>query len=161
MITKTILIAAVAACAVTLGSQAVAQPMDGRGWHHGGGEGMELLHGLNLTDAQKQQAHEIEHAAWAQARPIMAQMHALHEQLATAMLAPGSVTAEQLAPLMTQEEQLRTQMDQQHLNTILQIRALLTPEQIAQASTTHQKLAALHEQEHQLISASVPGDGQE
>jgi Spy/CpxP family protein refolding chaperone len=93
--------------------------------HHGGpgmGEGMEILHSLNLTDAQKEQVHGIERTAWAQARPIMMQMHAVHEQLANAVL-----------------------------GTVLQIRALLTPEQVEQASTMHQKLAALHEQEHAIM----------
>jgi Spy/CpxP family protein refolding chaperone len=152
---KQTLIAAAAAGALSAGA-AMAQPMEG-GWHHGGpggGEGMELLHSINLTDAQKQQAHEIEHAAWAQAKPIMQQMRAVHEQLETAMLAPGSVTADQLSPLVTQEEQLKSQLDQQHLNTVLQIRALLTPEQLTQAAATHQKLAALHEQEHAVMHAS-------
>jgi protein CpxP len=122
--------------------------------HHGGpgmGEGMEILHSLNLTDAQKEQVHGIERTAWAQARPIMMQMHAVHEQLANAVLTPGQVTADQLAPMVAQEEQLRAQMDQMHLGTVLQIRALLTPEQVEQASTMHQKLAALHEQEHAIM----------
>jgi Spy/CpxP family protein refolding chaperone len=147
---RQILIAAAATCAISAGA-AIAHP-EGGGWGHG--EGMEILHSLNLTDAQKEQVHGIEKAAWAQARPIMEQMHAVHEQLATALLASGNVTADQLAPMVTQEEQLRTQMDQMHLNTVLQVRALLTPEQLAQAGAVHQKLAALHDQEHAVIRAS-------
>jgi Spy/CpxP family protein refolding chaperone len=116
-----------------------------------GGEGMEILHSLNLTDAQKEQAHRIEHAAWGQARPIMEQMHAVHEQMASALLGSGAVSAEQLAPLLTQEEQYRTQLDQIHLNAMVQVRALLTPEQVGQAAATHQKLEALHEQERAVL----------
>ena len=84
----------------------------------------------------------------------MEQMHAVHEQIATAMLASGTVTADQLAPLVTQEEQLRSQLDSARINTMLQIRALLTPDQLAQAAATHAKLAALHEQEHAIVHAS-------
>jgi protein CpxP len=150
---KHMMIAAAAVCALA-STGALAHPGgEGHGdWH--GGEGMEMLHSLNLTGAQREQAHRIEHAAWAQARPVMEQMHAVHDQLATAMLAPGSVTADTLAPLVTQEEQLRAQMDTMRLNTALQIRALLTPDQLTQAAATHQKLAALHEQEHEVMHAS-------
>ena len=151
---KHMMVAAAAAIALSATGAAVAHPSGD--WHGGGhgGDGMEILHSLSLTDAQKEQAHQIEHASWTQSKPIMEQMHAVHEQIATAVLASGNVTAETLAPLVQQEEQLRTQMDQQRLNTVLQIRALLTPEQLAQAATTHQKLAALHEQEHEVMHAS-------
>ncbi len=146
---KQMMVAAAAAGALFAGA-AIAHPQ-GR-WGHG--EGMEILHSLNLTEAQKQQAHSIEKAAWAQSKPIMEEMHATHEQLATAMLASGSVTAESLAPMVTQEEQYRSQLDQIRVNTMLQIRALLTPDQLTQAAATHAKLAALHEQEHEVVNAA-------
>ncbi len=144
------MIMAVAASCALAATGALAHP--GGDFH--GGEGMEMLHSLSLTDAQKDQAHQIEHAAWAQARPVMEQMHAVHEQLATAMLAPGNVSAESLAPMVSQEQQLRAQLDTMRLNTALQIRALLTPDQLTQAAATHQKLAALREQEHAVMHAS-------
>ncbi len=149
MTIKQTLIAAAAVCALAASGAATAQPMEFH--HHGGGEGMEILHSLNLTDAQKAQVHEAEHAAWAQAKPIMAEMHAVHEQMVTALTASGPVTVEQLAPLTQKEEQLRNQLDQIHLTTVLQVRNLLTPEQIAQAATLHEKLASLHEQEHEIM----------
>jgi Spy/CpxP family protein refolding chaperone len=150
---KHMMVAATAAIALSAAGAAMAHP--GGDWHGGEGHGgMEILHSLSLTDAQKEQAHQIEHASWAQSKPVMEQMHAVHEQIATALLASGTVTADSLAPLVQQEEQLRTQLDQQRLNTMLQIRALLTPEQLTQAAATHQKLAALHEQEHEVMHAS-------
>ena len=152
---KQTLVATVAACAL-VGGVALAQP---RGEQHGswhGGEGMEILHSLNLTDAQKEQAHSIEKAAWGQAKPIMEQMHAVHEQMANALLGSGTVTTEQLSPMVTQEEQYRTQLDQIHINAMVQVRALLTPEQVTQAAAMHQKLEALHEQEREVLHG---GDG--
>ncbi len=150
---KHMMVAATAAIALSAAGAAMAHP--GGDWHGGEGHGgMEILHSLSMTDAQKEQAHQIEHALWAQSKPVKEQMHAVHEQIATALLASGTVTAESLAPLVQQEEQLRTQLDQQRLNTMLQIRALLTPEQLTQAAATHQKLAALHEQEHEMMHAS-------
>jgi Spy/CpxP family protein refolding chaperone len=158
MTMKQTLIAAVAACALTAGA-ALAQPHGE--WHHGGMEGMEILHSLNLTDAQKAQAKTIEKAAWAQAKPIMAEMRTTHEQMMNALLASGTVTADQLSPMVTQEEQYRAQLDQIHLNTVLQIRALLTPDQITQAAATHQKLEALHEQEHEVMEGAHADGGAE
>ncbi len=146
---KQTLIAATAVCALAASGAALAQPMEGH--HHGGGEGMEILHALNLTDAQKTQVHEAEHAAWGQAKPIMAEMRSTHEQMATALTVSGPVTAEQLAPMMQKEEQLHGQLDQIHLNAVLQIRNMLTPEQITQAAALHEKLAALHSQEHEIL----------
>ena len=145
---KQTLIAAAAICALAASGAAIASPMEG---HHHGMEGMEILHALNLTDAQKAQVHEAEHAAWSQSKPIMAQMRKVHEDMANALTAAGTVTPEQLAPLAQQEEQLRTQLDQIHLNTVVQVRNLLTPEQVAQAASMHAKLAALHEQEHEIM----------
>ncbi len=154
MTIKHMLVAAVAACALSAAGAAVAGPHGG-GWGGGwGGEGMELLHSINLTDAQKEQAHTIEKAAWASAKPIMEQLRAAHQQMATAMLATGTVTAESLQPMVTQEESLRAQLDTIHLNAALQIRALLTPDQLAQAAATQAKLESLHEQEHAVVNAA-------
>ena len=144
---KQTLIAAAAVCALGASNVAFAHPMD----DHHGMEGMEILHSLNLTDAQKTAVHEAEHTGWSQAKPIMAEMRKVHEQIATALTTAGTVTAEQLAPMVTQEEQLRTQLDQIHVATMVQIRNLLTPEQVTQAAAMHEKLAALHEQEHEIM----------
>jgi Spy/CpxP family protein refolding chaperone len=145
---RQLLIAAAAAGA--LGAVgASAQPM-GPEFHHGGG--MEFLHGLNLTDAQKAQMQQIHKAGWAQMKPIMTQMRSVHEQIVNRMLAAGDVTAEDLAPLVTQEEALRNQMDSLHLSQTLQMRSVLTREQLAQAATTHTKIEALHAQEHAVMT---------
>ncbi len=143
-------IAVLAAGLISVSGFAIAQGHEGGpgGWH--GGEGMEFLHSLNLTDAQKQQAHEIMQANRTQAHSLMQQEHALHEQIVTQLLTAGT-TAEQIQPLVTQEEALHAQMDTAHLNMAIQLRGLLTPEQLTQAAATHQKLEALHEQEHEVM----------
>ncbi len=146
MTTKSAMLAAALVGAMSLAAAAVAEPMGG--WHHGG-EGMEFLHGLSLTDAQRDQVHSIEKAGWEQMRPIMKQMHALHEQIATGLL--SGATADQLTTLVQQEETLRNQMDAEHLSLAMQVRGVLTPEQLSQASTQHAKLTALHQQEHELM----------
>jgi Spy/CpxP family protein refolding chaperone len=138
-----------AGVALAVSGVALAQPMGGE-FHHGGG--MEFLHGLNLTDAQKAQMQQIHKAGWAQMKSIMTQMRSVHEQIVNRMLAAGDVTAEDLAPLVTQEESLRNQMDNLHLSQTLQMRSVLTREQLAQAAATHTKIEALHAQEHAVMT---------
>jgi Spy/CpxP family protein refolding chaperone len=143
------LLIAVAAAGALGAAGASAQPM-GPGFHHGGG--MEFLHGITLTDAQKAQMQQIHKAGWAQMKPIMEQMRSVHEQIVNKMLAAGDVTAEELAPLVSQEEALRNQMDSIHLSQTLQMRSVLTATQLAQAASTHAKIEALHAQEHAVMS---------
>jgi len=150
-------IAVLAATMLSAAGVAAAQPMEGRMGGHGHGfELMEIMHQLNLTDAQKQQAHTIIEGAWARGKPVMEQMHAIHEQLTAQLLTAGS-TAAQLEPLVRQEEQLRAKLDSEHLNVALQVRNLLTPDQLAQATALHTKLSALHEQEHEIMEGSHDG----
>ncbi len=126
---------------------AKAQPEHG-GWHH---DGMEILHGLDLTDAQKSEVHKIMQTNWAQMKPVMEQMHTIHEQIVTKLTGTEAVSQADLTPLVQQEEQLRTQIDTARLNTALQVRGLLTPAQLSKAASTHQQLEALHEQERAVI----------
>jgi Spy/CpxP family protein refolding chaperone len=125
------------------------------GWHHGGGGGsdMEFLHGLTLTDAQKEQAHSIIKSAMAQNKPLMEQLHQLREQHITLVLTAGS-TQSQLAAVLHQEENVRNQLDNAHLAMALQLRNVLTPAQLSQAADLHTKMAALHEQEHQVLEGA-------
>jgi Spy/CpxP family protein refolding chaperone len=146
---RELVLAATAAGALSVSGAAVAQPM-GPGFHHGGG--MEFLHGITLTDAQKAQMKSIHQSGWAQMKSIMTQMRSVHEQMVNRMLAAGEVTAEALSPLVQQEESLRNQMDAIHLSETLQMRAVLTPEQLAQAASTHAKLETLHQQEHAVMA---------
>ena len=124
--------------------------------HHGGmgpGGGMAFLHGLNLTDEQKTQLHAIGKANWDTMKPLMKQEHALHEQEINQLLSAGSVTAEQMQPILQQEESLRAQIDTARLNMLVQMRNVLTADQLATAATKHTQLEALHEQEHALMGA--------
>jgi Spy/CpxP family protein refolding chaperone len=133
-----------------------AQP-HGEMMGHGGG--MEFLHAINLTDEQKAQAKEIMKAGWQQMRPLMKQERALHEQQMNTLLSAGAVTAEQMQPILAQEEALRTQIDTVHLNTMIQMRGLLTAEQLSKAATMHAQLEQLHAQEHAVMGEPAAEEG--
>ena len=98
---KQTMMAAVAAGAMAVSGAAFAQHGPDM-MHHDGG--MEFMHGINLTDTQRAQIKQIHQAGREQMHATFEQMHAVHEQIANAMLSPGTVTAEQLAPLVQQEE---------------------------------------------------------
>jgi Spy/CpxP family protein refolding chaperone len=151
MTLKMIGLSAVAAIAIGVTAAASAQPPGA--WMHGhmGAPGMEFLHGLNLTDAQKSEVHEIEKATWEQMKPLMEKMRAAHEAEINALLGTGAVTAETLKPTVAAEESLREQMDAIHLNSMIQLRGVLSADQLAEAASKHTQIEQLHEQEHELM----------
>jgi len=144
-------LAAAAACALALPGVAAAHDMEG--WHHGGPGEFEFLHGLSLTEAQKTQAHAIMRAAMTQSKPLMDQLHQLHEQHVTLLLTAGS-TKSQIEAVQHQEENVRNQLDAARLGTMLQLRDLLTPAQLSKAADMHAKMEALHAQEHEVLEGA-------
>ena len=149
MLTRQMLLAAATAVLVGAGvaAGASAQPGPGGsgGWHHGGGDG--LLEGVILTDEQKTTLHTLMQNNHAATRTLREQLRKLHEQVETALLSSGTVTAATLAPLVQQQEALMQQLDAQHIAQEIAVRNLLTPAQLSQAAATHAQLATLHQQE--------------
>jgi len=135
---------------LSVASIASAQP-PGEFMHGHGGPGMEFLHGVDLTDAQKTEAHQIEKSAWESMKPLMEKMRTLHEAEINALLGTEAVTADSLKPTIAQEEALRDQMDAIHLNSMIQLRGILSADQLAEAAAKHTQIEALHEQEHELM----------
>jgi len=145
-----------ALCAALLPLAALAQPGDGPMHFHGGhGPDSALLQGVTLTDAQRSQIQTIHQTNWATAKPLMQQLHETEEQITAALLASGSVNSSQLAALQATASSLHAQLDQLRLSTELQVRALLTSTQVAQAATTHAQMQSLHEQMHSLMHAGA------
>ncbi len=136
----------IASMLVVAGGAALADP-GGFGHHHGDDE---LFRGVAMSDAQRDEIRKIEQAGWTQAKGAFSQMRSVHEQVMARLLAPGSVSEADLAPLVQQEQALRAQLDEQRLASALQMRQVLTPQQLAQAAAQHEQLESLHEQEHQI-----------
>lgn len=148
---RTTALALASAGMLVLGAAHAQPAMQGWGHDH---EMFEILHGLSLTDAQKSQIHTIMENARSQGKATHEQMHALHEQIVTGLL--NGNTQDQLAGLVQQEEQLRNQMDAAHLSLAIQVRGVLTAEQLAKAANTHQQLEALHAQERAVQGEDQP-----
>ena len=120
----------------------------GMGMH---GQDAALLSGVNLSSAQQTQVQQLHEAARTQAKPLMQQLRSLHQQIEALLFAAGAVNTTQLAALHQQESTLRGQLDDIHLNTLLQVRSVLTADQIAQAAQTHAQMESLHQQMHSLM----------
>jgi hypothetical protein len=82
----------------------------------------------------------------------MEKLRTLHEARITALLGTAAVTAETLKPGVAEEEALREQIDAIHLNAMLQLRGLLSADQLADAAAKHTQIEQLHEQEHALMA---------
>ncbi len=120
------------------------------GWHHGS----PLLEGVTLTDDQKTKLHALmqsEHGS----NSLYAQLRAVHQQIDSAILSNGTVSEASLQPLVQQETSLMQQVEAQRVSNELAIRNMLTPAQLATASSTHAQMEALHNQEHALMSGDA------
>ena len=148
-----------ATCAVP--ATAMAQPFGPSG--HGDGPMlmplMMVLRQAKLTPDQQTKVHQIMATSFTQAQPLMQQLHAVHDQIADKLLSTGAVSAADIAPLQQQEGKIHQQLDQQMLAAALQIRGLLTPEQLSRVSDLHTKLKSLREQMHALIGDGAPPPG--
>lgn len=121
--------------------------MGGYGMGSGqGGFGMMLpllVKGAGLTDAQQAQVKQIVESHRPPFQGLLSQLRTAREQLAEKLYAPGPVKAEDLAPLMQQIGQLRGQLTQEGLQVALEIRGVLTPEQLAKAGQTRRRFNEL------------------
>jgi Spy/CpxP family protein refolding chaperone len=127
------------------------------GHRHGmmrGGAFMRSLRAANLTADQKTKIHDAFKANHEQKEAMFKQLKSIHEQIDAKLLGPGAVTAKDIAPLQLQAQQIRQQLDQQRLNSELQIRGMLTPDQLKRMNDVHQKMASLREQMKSLWQSS-------
>ena len=155
--TKTFLAAGTLALAVAGSSRAFGHGMGGGdACGHGGlPGGRRVLHALALSADQKQGVHDIlrEH------RPTLAQLGAnemtARQAIADKLLGTGTVTQNDLDALVQQESQARTALMRERLATALEVRKVLTAEQIQKAATIHASMKQLHNQMRQLLGSQA------
>jgi Spy/CpxP family protein refolding chaperone len=111
------------------------------------GPGMLLplvLKGIDLTEAQEQRVHKIMTAHRATFRRLFADMQAAHKELADKLFAPGTVGIEDFTVLRQRLAEQREQLMQEGLQVALEVREVLTPEQLAKAADIKDRMRALH-----------------
>ena len=117
------------------------------GPHHGGGFGPGrvihvLLRSADLTADQQTQAHQILDANHSAVETIFTNLRQANNDLASLLLGASDVQADALSTQLTKINGLQLQLEQQTANTVLAIRALLTPEQLAKAAAAETQMQA-------------------
>ncbi len=141
----------------------------GFGGHHGGGVMMHgrddggvfplLLRAIHPTPDQRAKLADIMKAHRAKLGPLFKDLRAAQDDLAGKLLGSAPVTAADLAPTLQKIGQLRQQLMQEWAQAALEARAVLTPDQLAKAAQTKQRLDALRAEMRDLLGP--PGDGPE
>jgi Spy/CpxP family protein refolding chaperone len=110
-----------------------------------------LLKSANLTDAQKQQIHQIIETRRTARKDEIQQLKAAKDQIATKFTSSGAVAASDLSGPVQQITQLQNQMTNEQIQDALAIRNVLTPAQIQQMAQTKTKLDQIHSEMHALF----------
>jgi Spy/CpxP family protein refolding chaperone len=102
-----------------------------------------VLRGVGLTDSQQAQVRQVVAGHRPQFQTLRSQLRTAQQQLADKLYGADPVTPDSLAPLTQQIAQLREQLAREALQTSLDIRAVLTPDQLAKAAQIRQRLIEL------------------
>ena len=136
-----LLIVAALGPSLAYGDQAADKP---RGMmRHGMGMAFPmLLRGVDLTDAQKGQVKEIITNHRSTVRDLLTQMRTIQSDIETRLVSAENVEEADLTPQIQDLSQLRNQLADENLKITLEIRKLLTPEQLAQAARNREQMQA-------------------
>jgi Spy/CpxP family protein refolding chaperone len=151
--TKSIFIACLPALAIASGALAFGHGMRGPGRCGGGAllGGARVLHALDLSADQQQKVQNILTVRRTSLAPLVANERAARQALADKLLGTGPVTPQDLDALVQQESQARTALMRERLAAALEVRNILTPEQVQKAATIRARMKDLHAQMRQLL----------
>ncbi|HVH92837.1 MAG TPA: Spy/CpxP family protein refolding chaperone [Candidatus Acidoferrum sp.] len=141
----------VAVCVYTPPSYAQSHPKphEPLGGVTGDGTGMALpllLRGAKLTPEQKAQVQQIMANHRGRFRDLFSKLRATQDQMANKLFSAERLQEADLAPQVQEISQLRNQLAEQGLRVVLEIRGVLTPEQLAKASQLKSQMQSLHSQ---------------
>jgi Spy/CpxP family protein refolding chaperone len=110
--------------------------------HHSGMALPMLLRGVELTADQKTQVRDIMANHRASFRELLGQLRSVQNEIENKILSPDNVEAADLTAQIQQLSQLHSQLADENLKVTLEIRKLLTPEQLAQAAQHKEQMQA-------------------
>ena len=110
-----------------------------------------LLQGVGLTDDQKKQVQDILKTNRATLFPLFGQLRAANQALADKLISTGPLTKNDLQPLMDQVMKVRGDIMSHGLDVALQVRGLLTQDQLTKAVEVKTKMRDLRNQMRQLL----------
>jgi Spy/CpxP family protein refolding chaperone len=110
-----------------------------------------LLQGVGLTEDQKKQVQDILKTNRATLFPLFGQLRAANQALADKLISTGPLTKNDLQPLMDQVMKVRGEIMSHGLDVALQVRGLLSQDQLTKAVEVKTKMRDLRNQMRQLL----------
>ena len=101
-----------------------------------------FLRGVTLTEEQKTKVREILQSQRPVPQETLKRMRAIQHELGNRIFYPGKLDEDQLASLFEQSLFLQNQFARQNFRTTLEIRNLLSPEQMAQGAEHREQMKA-------------------
>jgi Spy/CpxP family protein refolding chaperone len=87
---------------------------------------------------------------------LFSQLRAAQDQMANKLFSTEKIDEAGLSPQVQQIAQLRNQLAEEGLRVVLEIRNILTPEQLAKASQLKSQMQSLHRQMRSLWGTDQP-----
>lgn len=115
------------------------------------------LRAAGLSEEQRTQVRQILSNHRESFRELGGQLREARQQIASTLLSPGPVSEADLAPYAQQITQLRDQLAQERLRVALEIRDVLTPEQLTKVS---EHISQMKEQRSQMRQQRRSGQTQ-
>lgn len=115
------------------------------------GELWLMIRSANLTPEQQAKVRAILSSHRAAARPVIEQLRQAQEELGARLLAPGQVQIPDIQPQLQRISQLRDRLAQDSAQAAIEVRAVLTPEQLARVAQTKERLRQLRDEMRQLV----------
>lgn len=157
MILTTMLAAGLAAAAAHAQGPMMGGPMRGGFGPEPGTLLPMLIRKVGLTDTQRQQVKTILDGHRATFQTLVPRLRAAQQALDAKLVSTDPVTRDDLAPQIQRLADLRKQLMQEGVGVALEVRAVLTPEQLARAADLRSQMAALHEQMQKLVGEPPMG----
>lgn len=120
------------------------------------GELWLMIRAATLTPEQQAKVRGILSTHRATTRPLIEQLRQAQQELGAKLLTPGPLQPADLQPQLGRIGQLRDQLAQDGAQAALEVRAVLTPEQLARAAHTKERLTQLREEMRQLVQPPRP-----
>lgn len=103
-----------------------------------------MIKGVGLTDEQSERVKDVLVSHRKTLRSLFKQLREANEELADKLFVPEDIGEEALKPTIQKITQLREKLVHEGLQTVLQVRQVLTPEQRAKAARLKEHIEALH-----------------
>lgn len=120
------------------------------------GELWLMIQAAGLSPDQQAKVRAILGAHRAATRPVVGQLRQSQQELGAKLLGPGQVQIADLQPQLQRISQLRDQLAQDSAQAALEVRAVLSPDQLAKVAQTKERLRQLREEMRQLIQPGRP-----